>query len=1065
MLEVKNLTKVYKTKGGADVNALDGVTMRFPETGMVFLLGKSGSGKSTLLNVCGGLDSPTSGEIIVKGRSSKHFSQSDFDSYRNTFIGFIFQEYNILNEFSVEDNIALALELQGKPKDKKAIAELLEEVDLTGYAKRKPNTLSGGQKQRIAIARALVKQPEIIMADEPTGALDSATGKQVFDTLKKLSQTKLVVVVSHDRDFAEQYGDRIIELKDGKIISDITKTKEEQRAISGNVTAVGDTLCLKAGAKLTDKDFEEIKAFLKEAKTDVVIASGERDVKAFKEVSRITDDGKKEVFRDTDEGKLAKKDYKPEDSRFIRSKLPMKHAMKIGVSGLKTKPFRLFFTIILCTVAFVMFGLLSTMTFYDSSATLKQTLKDSSTTVLKIGKEYQIQEQYYSMGELEHTYTGSRDTRFNDADITKYIEQFGDQVFGGVNTYSTSFSVQTRSDYYTSTINTIAYLPENNSLRSQITTGNYPTADDEILISSYTANVMKECKVLDINGNAIEVTSIEQLIGKTININSAYKIAGIFESGAIDPKYDVLKSDDDPEAKEAVEEDFNFELSDGTHLIAFVTKSKLETVSSQFGGWYSDSNIFYNRYILLANYYNNETGEYEFDPNEQWSNSGYAAFSDYKTDNVTFFTDGKTTVSNNEVVVSAYLFLNRIQSTLDLAHQQARTAFDTAKENNSSYIQARQNIINDFNTNASDNLKNNYIIENLLYNEWEYGNVEAESSPVYEYYQDWKTALNAANLDELLAEAKKYRRLAQNREALQSGNYYDEEAEAWLDLSNEQRKQYSTELMAGIKEIGIPSMTVKGRLFNNQDGMAYGEELVYNVVGVFGFDQKHDYTNNLLLNDEIANALWADQSAQLDYYSVTTSKYQTPADAIYDVLYLPYDHSDTATETFAAIYADKAYDEDDSRIKLTSSLLSGFQMVDSMVENMSQIFLYVGLVLAVFSALLLSNFISVSISHKKRDIGILRAVGARSLDVFKIFFSESFVIAFICIVLSTIGSVILCDVLNTQIAASIGASLFVFGIMSFLLLIGIALLTAIVATFLPVYNAAKKKPVESIRAL
>ena len=189
MLEVRNLSKIYKStvKNGVDTKALDDVSLTFPEKGMVFLLGKSGSGKSTLLNVCGGLDAPTSGEIIVKGKSSKSFSQSDFDSYRNTFIGFIFQEYNILNEFSVEDNIALALELQGKPKDKRVIAELLEQVDLSGFAKRKPNTLSGGQKQRIAIARALVKSPEIIMADEPTGALDSATGKQVFDTLKKLS--------------------------------------------------------------------------------------------------------------------------------------------------------------------------------------------------------------------------------------------------------------------------------------------------------------------------------------------------------------------------------------------------------------------------------------------------------------------------------------------------------------------------------------------------------------------------------------------------------------------------------------------------------------------------------------------------------------------------------------------------------------------------------------------------------------------------------------------------------------------------------------------------------------
>ena len=152
MLKVSHLTKVYKSKGG-EVRALDDVSIEFPERGMVFLLGKSGSGKSTLLNVCGGLDSPTSGEIVVKGRSSRDFSQSDFDSYRNTFIGFVFQEYNILNEFTVEDNIALALELQGKPKDREAVTAILRQVDLEGFAGRRPNTLSGGQKQRIAIAR------------------------------------------------------------------------------------------------------------------------------------------------------------------------------------------------------------------------------------------------------------------------------------------------------------------------------------------------------------------------------------------------------------------------------------------------------------------------------------------------------------------------------------------------------------------------------------------------------------------------------------------------------------------------------------------------------------------------------------------------------------------------------------------------------------------------------------------------------------------------------------------------------------------------------------------------
>ena len=255
MLEVKKLSKIYKSKTGTDVKALDDVSVSFPESGMVFLLGKSGSGKSTLLNICGGLDSPTTGEIIVKGRSSKNFSQSDFDSYRNTFIGFIFQEYNILNEFSVEDNIALALELQNKPKNKATIEKLLSDVDLAGFAKRKPNTLSGGQKQRIAIARALVKNPEIIMADEPSGALDSATGKQVFETLKKLSKDKLVIVVSHDRDFAQLYGDRIIELSDGKIISDVSKTKEKQVPITKNIDSMGNVLCIKQGTSLDEEDF------------------------------------------------------------------------------------------------------------------------------------------------------------------------------------------------------------------------------------------------------------------------------------------------------------------------------------------------------------------------------------------------------------------------------------------------------------------------------------------------------------------------------------------------------------------------------------------------------------------------------------------------------------------------------------------------------------------------------------------------------------------------------------------------------------------------------------------
>ena len=263
MLETKELVKIYKPKKGVPVTALDKVSLKFPDIGMVFLLGKSGSGKSTLLNVLGGLDNYDGGEIIIKGVSSKNFKQQHFDSYRNTYVGFIFQEYNVLDEFSVGANIALAIELQNRKASDGEINDILKQVDLEGFGNRKPNELSGGQKQRVAIARALVKKPEIIMADEPTGALDSNTGRQVFDTLKKLSETKLVIVVSHDREFAEQYADRIIELSDGRVISDVeldtAPVAEEKSAALGFHDNIVEVPC---GYHLTEQDREEINAYI-----------------------------------------------------------------------------------------------------------------------------------------------------------------------------------------------------------------------------------------------------------------------------------------------------------------------------------------------------------------------------------------------------------------------------------------------------------------------------------------------------------------------------------------------------------------------------------------------------------------------------------------------------------------------------------------------------------------------------------------------------------------------------------------------------------------------------------
>lgn len=220
MIQLINANKTYISKAGIKVKALNHVNLNFSAKGLVFILGKSGSGKSTLLNILGGLDSANTSKIKINQGELKRFDDRTCSIYRNSHIGFIFQEYNLMNNLDVFENIALALRLQNKTVEATQIMDLLKLVELDGLERRRLDELSGGQKQRVAIARALIKDPTLILADEPTGNLDSQTSLQVFDVLKRLSKNKLVIVVSHDREYAEQYGDRIISLKDGCVIED-----------------------------------------------------------------------------------------------------------------------------------------------------------------------------------------------------------------------------------------------------------------------------------------------------------------------------------------------------------------------------------------------------------------------------------------------------------------------------------------------------------------------------------------------------------------------------------------------------------------------------------------------------------------------------------------------------------------------------------------------------------------------------------------------------------------------------------------------------------------------------
>ena len=261
MIRFNNVSKEYKSKKGQITKALTDININLGDKGLVFIIGKSGSGKSTLLNILGGLDSKTSGKIYIDNKNIDSFREKDYDSYRNTYIGFIFQDFNLLEEYNVFDNVMLSAKLLRKKVDKNEILNLLDRLGLKGLEYRNINELSGGQKQRVGIARALIKNPKVILADEPTGNLDSHSSLETFKLLKEISKEKLVVVVSHDLENANTFADKILELQDGKAIrNDLTTEELDDNTFSLTKSKLPFKECLHFA--LTSLKSNKVKLFL-----------------------------------------------------------------------------------------------------------------------------------------------------------------------------------------------------------------------------------------------------------------------------------------------------------------------------------------------------------------------------------------------------------------------------------------------------------------------------------------------------------------------------------------------------------------------------------------------------------------------------------------------------------------------------------------------------------------------------------------------------------------------------------------------------------------------------------
>ncbi|MDF2700161.1 MAG: transporter related protein [Haloplasmataceae bacterium] len=569
MLKINGLQKYYKSKEGLTHHALKGINLELGSKGFIVLLGKSGSGKSTLLNILGGLDNFDKGEINIKNKSTVDFKANEWDSYRNTYVGFVFQEFYIIEEYTVGKNIALALELQGYPKERieERVAEILRQVDLDGYMNRRPNEISGGQKQRIAIARALVKDPQIILADEPTGNLDSETGKMILETLKKLSKEKLVIMVTHDADFAREYGDRIIELKDGEIISDQINhgqsvVTEEIYEVNGDFKSV---IRLPKGKQLTQKMINYLNDLLLSEENDVYFSLTDDQEYIATIVPEVIKEANNESYYDVEEHLNSETD---DTFELKKSSLPFRHAYKLAVSSLFTRKIRLVLMTFLFVVALMFVGIATNFVFYDISKASILTFEKANVNVIPLSKNEEVCNTYG-----DHEYCGPQEVSFDDEDIDQLKKDY--QSIDFLKTINTGIAVHELIDVKNNGLNEPYYnfyqvnrinIIDENSSKFKLRFGEYPIKKSEILITDYLADAFIHFEAFD------NITDMNDVLGKTLK--GDLKITGIVQTDYT--KYDHLKTEEDYNAFD--KSNFNNERNT-EYLIIYMTNQTYESLN------------------------------------------------------------------------------------------------------------------------------------------------------------------------------------------------------------------------------------------------------------------------------------------------------------------------------------------------------------------------------------------------------------------------------------------------------------------------------------------------------
>ena len=1033
MLETIGLTKVYKPKKGKPVTALSDVSIRFPDRGMVFLLGKSGSGKSTLLNLLGGLDKYNEGDIVLDGVSTKKFSQSDFDSYRNACMGFIFQEYNVLNDFTVGVNIALAIELQGRRAEDEEIDRILQEVDLSGYGRRRPNELSGGQLQRVAIARALVKNPKIILADEPTGALDSATGRQIFELLKKLSGDKLVIIVSHDREYSEQYADRIIELADGKIISDVTKQPVEQVEVHGK-PMFEDSVCkVSAGYHLTEEDREEINRYLQDHPGEsLCIRVDDNLTRGF--VFANT----KEQPKDSDESLFEK----------IRSKLPMSRAARIGIRSLGCKKLKLFFTILISVVAFGLFGTAATLADYDYTRSVSKVFRENEVSTVYVQKQRYYHYYDFTGGESD---IGNWDDSYTPASTE---ELSGLQLQTGITLFpvyhmpdqNIVLIEEDNSDIlaamYTDLREQSDYMEIDETILKQfgatVLVGELPDGSrDEIAISKVTYEMIFNGSLL----NGKKIPKMSDMIGTTVTMQNGREltISGIIDTGLnyMDyfSKITELAGDMLAEGGRAT---ISMKMIKAMVLVKDLEYDLMCNLASKnlvgkgFVERQPESVLTYTELSMM-----------QIDPVKKTMTSAMANMYSFfygdindidRFDHVTFA--GKASVSNSgsesdnaPTLLSCYLSRGQAENLL----------YTVMSANNRKYFGIDEAVSACYRASiGASETEENPEGDAAEPQEGDEGDVIDDTDPGVTVHEEDKDEREYFSKNEGDGEKFVLPDKLTRKER--------DELSAYLGFLNDKSFADLFEKVCGETDFTFQIINSDRNYIDENTGKNVRNYFTLDVLGIVfppHSTQSHYSKEDVFFADiELLKKTGITNLGRIGAAMVFL-----PEDRVDLEDFIRYSH----------------LGENDVRFHIFTKYNVELDAADIAMNYIKKGLIAVGVFFAVFAALLLTSFIVSSITYKKHDIGILRAIGSRGSDVFRIFGSESMVIALICFVITTILTGLLTGLANRYILMTIHVSILEFGIWQVLLILVISVGTALIASFLPVMRFARKRPIDAIR--